>query len=178
MTSSKGRPTPHVIAQFEVSGTLETGVEYGGGVHREFTVGPLTVAAEFAAESEMPDFIDPNLLFRFAVSGLSDEERKEAGLAPQRLTKAEKRLAVRMADIRWKCQAVQRVTRLGGIPAEDIPAAVRMLLAEDLRDILSAAREVDAKVETFRAKNAQRVDANDAAVANGDSSAGVAASPL
>jgi hypothetical protein len=173
-----GKPVPRVIAAFEKTGILSTGVEYGGGVHREFTVGPLTVAAELAAEAAMPDWIDPNLLFRFAVLSLDEKERMEAGLAPQALTEDEKRKASRMAEARWRCQVMHRVTRLGGIPPADIPEAVLLLLADDLRDLLTAAREVDASVERFRGENAGGVDAGRAHGPNESGNAVGSVNPL
>lgn len=63
-------------------------------------------------------------------------------------------------------EVIYRVTRLGGIPAPDIPAAVRRLVASDMRRIVATAAKVDADVQRFRDENAHRVDAG------GDSGAG------
>jgi len=178
MSIQAGKPAPKTPAEFEKKGMLATGVEYGGGMHREFTVGPLTVDAELAAEADMPDWIDANLLFRYAVSGLDEKERIESGLKAEVLTEAERRKAARMSQARWRYQVMHRVTRLGGVPPEDIVAAIRLLVASDLHEMLTTAREVDDAVDTFREKNAQRVDADSKTGAAGHSAGAGDAHPL
>lgn len=52
-----------IPAQFDVEGKLELGVEVGGVVHREFVIGPISVAGAMAADAETdvrPEGVDPD----------------------------------------------------------------------------------------------------------------------
>lgn len=169
MADESRSPIPRALAKFEKTGELQIGVEYAGGRHTEFTVGPLTVDAELAAEADLPDWIDPDLIWKFGVSALTDEERRKYKFDTPAITAPEKRRAARMVEARYAIQTAHRVTRLGGIPPADIPAAVRSLIPSDMKFLVAAAEGVDDLVDRFREENQKRMAADGGAGDGGDS---------
>lgn len=168
MTKAQVAPAPRALERFEKSGDFVVGVEYAGGRHTEFTIGPLTVEAEAAADAELPDWIDPDLIWQFGVASLSDAERAELKLPAPTITAAGKRRAARMVERRYAVQVAHRVLRLGGIPGPEIAAAVGKLLASDMKILLAAAEGVDADVDRFREEAEKRLAESGGAGSGGD----------
>ncbi|MFA5121886.1 hypothetical protein [Zavarzinia sp.] len=150
---ANNRHQPLTPGDLRADGELAVGVSYAGSLHREVTVGPLTVDAEMAAEGAMPDWIDPNLIYRFELSRLTEAELKKNGLSRLPISDAEKRRAARMVETRYLLQARFRVLRLGAVPEDQLPQAVGRLLESDMYVVRDLALEVDAKVARFLAEN-------------------------
>ena len=153
------RPVPATPGELTRLGTLPVGVDYGGGPHNDFIIGPVTVDVEAQAEATMPDWIDPALLHKLYCATAKDDLLKELDLKRQTMTPAEMRKAAVMSDARYSHILRYRVERLGGIPADDIPASVGKLLTEDMEYLIKAAQEVDAAAEKFCKKARAALDA-------------------
>lgn len=137
---------------------LGAGLAFAGLEQKECLVGPLTDAAEGAAEATMPDFIDDRLIYRsFLWRTLTPEQRAEAEIDAAEVppvTDAENRRAIIMDRAKYRHQCKHRVIRFGAIPPGDIPAALGKLLPADMERITDACREVDDAVRRFCEENA------------------------
>jgi hypothetical protein len=151
---------PTTPGDLKADGKLKIGVVFCNKRYRGFTIGPLTVEAELAAEATMPDWIDPDLIYGRYVESLTDEKRAELKIDPpaRELTADERRRAGRMQGARYAHECIYRVTMLGLVPREQIPQALGRLLSDDLDIVVAKAREVDKAEARFRDEDKDDVD--------------------
>ena len=170
-------------AELTTKGRIEVGVEYLGTMQFDFTVGPLTAEAEILAQATMPDFIDPALIWlatlRGMIKALSDEndpaaEVRKIGVAEEQIAAAQKLSKGeinRAQKHQWAMDSHThrfRVTRLGTIPTEDIPAAVAACTADDMKIISGKCIEVDNVEARFRTEAQKNNSRRDGALDGGD----------
>ncbi len=152
---------PTTPGELRASGMFKTGVDFCNARQREFAIGPLTIAAELAAEATMPDWIDPELVYALYVQEMTPAKRAELKIeAPTReLTAAEVNRAKRMRAARYAHECLYRVVRFGTVPSEQIVEALGLLLAKDSETLIAKAREVDKLEAEFCKKDEAGLDA-------------------
>lgn len=165
--------------ELEIDGELEIGLLFDDNPipHKAFTVGPLTVDAETAAECTMPATVDQGLIFRsYFHRTLSKEDRdkffeKNKDVDPSEIppvTDEENNIALRMEKIRYRHQCRYRLLRLGSIPTDVLSEAAGKLDKDDMSEIVGVCKEVDKRVDSFRGKNGTALEAKLAARKDGD----------
>lgn len=158
------KPCPSPVVE-PATGVLKIGVKYAGGVHREFEIGPLTDDAEIRAMAEYPDSIDFQLIVHYLIERDTPPDKRPANYTP--LTNKERNAARRMLNMSSRINLRYRVTRLGGIPPEDIAAAAALLSPEDMGALRLAADEVDERLDRFRDENAANLETSNRAGGGG-----------